>query len=1615
MIANFNQTECGDCHRPRLIAWREFVLRALACLFITASTLQALSLNLTLNVPQNGMENTSLIAAATVSIGGNTNHPPVLVNLFSGNTNRVQVASSVIIPPGTNSASFDLLLVDNELIDGAENVVIEAWIDGENAFDLDVIHMSDNESRALAMALPTAVNDGQALLPDAGAISFFGRPTTNVMIALQSDRPDLITTPLFITHLAGATNVMFSLTVTSNAATNTVETVRLRASAPGFLDVTGTVLLIDDEQFVPSNPAPGDLSTQAPLRPTLSWTVPSNAPPGITYDVYLGTNSALGAAQRLGSTASNSWILPPLARDTTYYWRSVVHLVDPKTSPSWRFTTRGLDHFDISAVPSPQLVGEPFEVTIVARDELNRLMTEFTNPTALRGIDAGGATTNTILPGPGYESGASDPTVGYSFTPKVDITVTAVRHLSGNKISIWTDSGTSLVTQLVSSIPGVWLETPLPTPIQLSAGQRYRVSSYSTNSQHYCRFYDSTNFPHGTITMSYYGNSDGFPTFPVNYIKWFLVDLRYYASIPVPTTPTTIANFTNGVWSGNVAVARLATNMFLLASNTAGSIGNSNPFDVLPTNQSPVITTQPATQTIITGVTASLTVSLYATPTLHYQWRFNGIDLVNETNAVLTLHGTTFTHSGDYTVVVSNRFGSTTSSVATLTVLAEFYDNFEPGIHLLQWSSLSSNVLATNYGGSVSGVNSLWFGGDGPRYAQSRSLDTIPGGAIFFDLRIASGRVSPWESASLPWEGIVLEYSVDDGAHWVEIARCETNVYTEWTRFAENIPGAAQSSNTRFRWRQLANSGGNYDHWALDDVEFVNGTRGPIVRRQPAARQVIEGASTIFTLGVSGSLPLLYQWQRDGTNLVDATNATLVISSAKTNDVGSYSVVVANSFGSVTSTAVALVVTAGSEPVAVFDNPAYVNTTHPFGIGSSDAVQGSLSALGYPVVTFTNILSTVGNFRTILFPHQQYRPLGPDLTTAERAALSNFVFQGGKLIVQGASAKLLNAILGLSLTETSSVCCFAFRTVLGDESPYRNASYLISPYMATFLVRSGLPAGTLDIYTLDMLIPSTAVAVFPVGSGTIVFMAWDWASAVPNGNQNGGWSDVLHAALQPYLLPSGPPVIRSQPISQSVSVGGRTTFFANATGAPFPQYRWRRNGTNLNDSTRVSGSSSTVLTISSCTNEDAGTYSFVVSNGLGAVQSSNVTLTVSPVDHFEWSFISSPQGTNLDIAVTITARNRANEVVTNFTDNVTLNAFLAGGTAVALTPPVSGNFVSGAWSGNLRVTQMTTNLFLRADGGAGHIGTSSIFNVIGHDALFFSLQPANQNVSPGANVTVAALALSTRPVSYQWRFEGTNIPHATNASYSFVNANLNQHHGNFSVVATDGVSTITSSNALVYVIVPPTVATQPKPQTVLQGESATFNLVANGAPPLTYLWLRNNQLYDTTPTPTLVIPNVQAGANFRAVVRNAAGQTNSITVSLTMIPDFDSDGMGDAWETTYFGAASTNNSSNVFQDADSDGMNNRDEYLAGTNPTNASSVLKILVTATNAHVLQFTAQSNLSYGIQWRTNMLSPAWSNLTSITAQSLVRTLRIHSAIAPPSSEKFFRLVTPAPAPTP
>ncbi|HEX5219981.1 MAG TPA: DUF4082 domain-containing protein, partial [Verrucomicrobiae bacterium] len=244
-----------------------------------------------------------------------------------------------------------------------------------------------------------------------------------------------------------------------------------------------------------------------------------------------------------------------------------------------------ITHFAWDSIGALQPVSNAFNVKLTALDYFNQAISNYSGSATLNAFFlTPSLRTNTVLGNVThtgfYQEG--DMTFGYSFTPKTNLTVTHVRNYFGNKVSIWTDSGTLLASRSVPNSPTVWVETALVTPLQLTAGQTYRIGAY-VPTIHYVRNNLATNFTDVVIEEAHYSYGDSFPDFS-SFAKWDLVDFRYtvafVSSNSVAISPTNAGAFTNGTWLGDVVVNQLATNLTLRADDKLGHVGLSNPFNV---------------------------------------------------------------------------------------------------------------------------------------------------------------------------------------------------------------------------------------------------------------------------------------------------------------------------------------------------------------------------------------------------------------------------------------------------------------------------------------------------------------------------------------------------------------------------------------------------------------------------------------------------------------------------------------------------------------------------------------------------------------------------------------------------------------------------------------------------------------------------------------------------------------------------------------------------------------------------------------------------------------------------------------------------------------------------
>ncbi len=111
-------------------------------------------------------------------------------------------------------------------------------------------------------------------------------------------------------------------------------------------------------------------------------------------------------------------------------------------------------------------------------------------------------------------------------------------------------------------------------------------------------------------------------------------------------------------------------------------------------------------------------------------------------------------------------------------------------------------------------------------------------------------------------------------------------------------------------------SPGSGEYPALDnDYVIIKYATPPFITRQPLSCTNAVGSSVSFTVLAAGGTPLIYEWRRDGTNLVEGggfsgvTTTNLSIANVQLEDACDYIVVVTNEWGSATSVAAHLTVT----------------------------------------------------------------------------------------------------------------------------------------------------------------------------------------------------------------------------------------------------------------------------------------------------------------------------------------------------------------------------------------------------------------------------------------------------------------------------------------------------------------------------------------------------------------------------------------------------------------------------------------------------------------------------------------------------------------------------------
>lgn len=386
------------------------------------------------------------------------------------------------------------------------------------------------------------------------------------------------------------------------------------------------------------------------------------------------------------------------------------------------------------------------------------------------------------------------------------------------------------------------------------------------------------------------------------------------------------------------------------------------------------IMTHPQGQTVVAGDSVRLSVLALGTPPLAYQWQRNSVNISGATAANYAFKtSSVIADSGSrFRCIVSNPFSADTSITATLHVQyvpsTIVSDDFRSGtLNTSVWrfvNPLNDGSIGFSGVGTQDAVlrisvpggtpHDIWTSGSlAPRIMQKMNDTNLD-----VEVKFQSGISNVFE-----FHGVMIQQTNRDFVRFGFTPHATSN----WTRlfaasFVNQVPTTHVNLNIvpkgvtplwlrvkRYGntwtvwWSQNGTSwtnGGSFNHTLVADsigiyagnasspapaytshIDYFFNLDSPIVPEDgvppsitshPISTSVIEGQRAVFSVAVSGSGPLTYQWQKNGANILGATGPSYTTQPVSISDNGNtYRVLVGNVYGSLTSNVATLGVSPG--------------------------------------------------------------------------------------------------------------------------------------------------------------------------------------------------------------------------------------------------------------------------------------------------------------------------------------------------------------------------------------------------------------------------------------------------------------------------------------------------------------------------------------------------------------------------------------------------------------------------------------------------------------------------------------------------------------------------------
>lgn len=818
------------------------------------------------------------------------------------------------------------------------------------------------------------------------------------------------------------------------------------------------------------------------------------------------------------------------------------------------------------------------------------------------------------------------------------------------------------------------------------------------------------------------------------------------AGTPAPTYQWSkdnnpITGATNATYTIAVAQATDAGSYTVAVHNSAGTIVSNAAVLNFPTL--PSFTTQPVSQAVTAGLSATFTSAATGVPAPTYQWNKNGVPVTGATNASYVITSVQPADAANYTVTATNSVGSTGSNVAALTVNTSPTITTQPAAQAVTAGSSATFVVvatgtpAPTYvwkkdGNPVSGATNSTLilssvqASDTGNYTVTvtNTLGSVVSNAAALTVYSPPAIVTQPQPVTVP---------VGTGATFTVVASGFPAPTYQWTRNGSPISGATNTSFT-IASPQLSDAA----NYAVTVTNFLSSvasnsvaltvTSAPQIATQPASVAVNLGSTASFTVTVTAVPAATYQWLKNGAAITGATNSTYTIASAQLSDAGNYTVNATNSLG-----------TASSNVATLSINLAPAITTQPTDVTVVAGASATLSvvATGAPAPAF------------------QWNLNGQPISGATSAS---YTIPAAAAADAGSYTVTISNTLG-SLTSNAATVT------------------VVSPPTITFQPVGGTVT-VKTAYTLSVVASGSGITYQWAKDGVNISGATGpvynigFAQATDAGSYTvtvtNAAGTVTSNAAAIAVVAEGAPVITAQPLNQVAAVGGSAAFGVDATGAPPPTYQWNKGGT------AISGATNAVYVLNPVQDADYGVYTVTLTNSVGTTTSNPAVLSPPAAPSIATQPLSQTTATGGTVTFTVVA-NGMPAPAYQWNKN---GAVITGATSTFYT--ITGAQASDA--GTYTVTITNTAGTITSNG--------ATLGVISAPAI--TTQPAAQTALVGSPATFTVVATGTPAPVYLWNKNGVAIPGATNSIYT-IPAVAASDAGNYSVTVSNSVGSVTSN------------------------------------------------------------------------------------------------------------------------------------------------------------------------------------------------------------------------------